>query len=135
MDNIVFGKTMENLRKDKDIIFVKTKTRRNYLVSEPNYHTTKNLPKNLLTKEMIGTWIIVTKPVYLGPPILEISEKVMYEILYSYVNKKMVKKQNYITWIKTLPRSTKKQKTFTLIFQKMLKQDLTVQITNQTYHY
>ena len=130
MDNIVFGKTMENLRKDKDIIFVKTKTRRNYLVSEPNYHTTKNLPKNLLTKEMIGTWIIVTKPVYLGPPILEISEKVMYEILYSYVNKKMVKKQNYITWIKTLPRSTKKQKTFTLIFQKMLKQDLTVQITN-----
>ena len=49
---------------------------------------------------------------------------------YSYVNKKMVKKQNYITWIKTLPRSTKKQKTFTLIFQKMLKQDLTVQITN-----
>ena len=130
MDNIVFGKTMENLRKDKDIIFVKTKTRRNYLVSEPNYHTTKNLPKNLLTKEMIGTWIIVTKPVYLGPPILEISEKVMYEVLYSYVNKKMVKKQNYITWIKTLPRSTKKQKTFTLIFQKMLKQDLTVQITN-----
>ena len=130
MDNIVFGKTMENLRKDKDIIFVKTKTRRNYLVSEPNYHTTKNLPKNLLTKEMIGTWIIVTKPVYLGPPILEISEKVMYEILYSYVNKKMVKKQNYITWIKILPRSTKKQKTFTLIFQKMLKQDLTVQITN-----
>ena len=80
MDNIVFGKTMENLRKDKDIIFVKTKTRRNYLVSEPNYHTTKNLPKNLLTKEMIGTWIIVTKPVYLGPPILEISEKVMYEV-------------------------------------------------------
>ena len=130
MDNIVFGKTMENMRKDKDIIFVKTKTRRNYLVSEPNYHTTKNLPKNLLTKEMIGTWIIVTKPVYLGPPILEISEKVMYEVLYSYVNKKMVKKQNYITWIKTLPRSTKKQKTFTLIFQKMLKQDLTVQITN-----
>ena len=130
MDNIVFGKTMENLRKDKDIIFVKTKTRRNYLVSEPNYHTTKNLPKNLSTKEMIGTWIIVTKPVYLGPPILEISEKVMYEVLYSYVNKKMVKKQNYITWIKTLPRSTKKQKTFTLIFQKMLKQDLTVQITN-----
>ena len=118
------------MRKDKDIIFVKTKTGRNYLVSEPNYHTTKNLPKNLLTKEMIGTWIIVTKPVYLGPPILEISEKVMYEVLYSYVNKKMVKKQNYITWIKTLPRSTKKQKTFTLIFQKMLKQDLTVQITN-----
>ena len=130
MDNIVFGKTMENLRKDKDIIFVKTKTRRNYLVSEPNYHTTKNLPKNLLTKEMIGTWIIVTKPVYLGPSILEISEKVTYEVLYSYVNKKMVKKQNYITWIKTLPRSTKKQNTFTLIFQKMLKQDLTVQITN-----
>ena len=40
MNNVVFGKTMENARKHRDIKLVKTERRRNYLVSEPNYHTT-----------------------------------------------------------------------------------------------
>ena len=39
MNNVVFGKTMENLRKHKDIKLVTTELRRNYLVSEPHHHT------------------------------------------------------------------------------------------------
>ena len=39
MNNVVFGKTMENVGKDRDIKLVTTERRRNYLVSEPNYHT------------------------------------------------------------------------------------------------
>ena len=52
MNNVVFEKTMENVRKHRDIKLVTTKRRRNYLVSEPNYHTTKFFTKNLLAIEM-----------------------------------------------------------------------------------
>ena len=53
MNNAVFGKTSENVRKHRDIQFVTTERRRNYLVSEPNYHTTKCFRDNLLAIEMI----------------------------------------------------------------------------------
>ena len=45
MNNPLFGKTMENVRKHRDIKCVATERRRDYLVSEPNYYTTKFLQK------------------------------------------------------------------------------------------
>ena len=50
MNNAVFGKTMENVRKHKDIKGVTTERRRNFL--EPNYHTMKFFTENLLAIEM-----------------------------------------------------------------------------------
>ena len=41
MNNAVSGKIMENVRKHRDIKLVNTDIKRNKLVSEPNYHTTK----------------------------------------------------------------------------------------------
>ena len=52
MNNAVFRKTMENVRKHRDIKLVRTERRKNYLVSEPNYHTTKRFTENLLVIEM-----------------------------------------------------------------------------------
>ena len=52
MDNAVFGKTMENVRKYKDIKFVTTEGKRKYLVSEPNYHSTKFFTENTLAIEI-----------------------------------------------------------------------------------
>ena len=49
INNSVFGKTMENLRKHRDIKLVTTERRRSYLVSEPRYHTTKFFTEHLLT--------------------------------------------------------------------------------------
>ena len=74
MNNGVFGKTMENVRKHRDIKLVTTKRRRNYLVSEPNYHTTKFFTENLLAIEMKKTEILMNKPVHLELFILELSK-------------------------------------------------------------
>ena len=51
MNDTVFGKTMKNLRKQTNIKLVTTERRRNYLESEPNYHTTKFFTENLLAIE------------------------------------------------------------------------------------
>ena len=52
MNNSVFGKTMENLKKRRDIKLVTTEKRRNYLLSEPNYHTNNFFSGNLFAIEM-----------------------------------------------------------------------------------
>ena len=52
MNKFVFGKTMQNLRKHRDIKLVTTDKRRNQLASEPNYYTTKYFPENLIAIEM-----------------------------------------------------------------------------------
>ena len=109
MNNAVFGKTMENVRKHRDIKLVTTERRRNYLVSEPNYHTTKFFTENLLAIEMKKTEILMNKPVYLGLSILELSKILMYEFWYDYVKPKYGKKaklcymdtDSFIVYIKT----------------------------------
>ena len=50
--NPVFEKTAENVIKHRDIKLVTTEKRKNYLVSEPNYHTAKFYTENLLAIEM-----------------------------------------------------------------------------------
>ena len=79
MNNAVFGKTMENVRKHRDIELVTTDKRRNQLFSEPNYHTTKWLSENLLAIEMRKTKVKMSNPVHLGLSILDISKTLMYE--------------------------------------------------------
>ena len=85
MNNAILGKTMENVRKHRDIKLVTTERRRNYLVSEPNYHTTNLFTENLLAIEIKKTKILMNKPVYLGLSILELSKILMYEFWYDYV--------------------------------------------------
>ena len=75
---------MENGRKHRDIKLVTTERRRNYLVSEPNYHTIKFYTQNLLAIEMRKTPRLMNKPVYLGLLILDLSKTVMYEFWYGY---------------------------------------------------
>ena len=52
MNDAVFGKTMENIRKHEDIKLVTTDKRGNQVASEPNYHTLKYFSENLIAIEM-----------------------------------------------------------------------------------
>ena len=65
VNNTVFGKTMENVRKHRYIKLVTTEARKKYLVSEPSYHVTNLFSENLLAIEMRKTHILMNKPVYL----------------------------------------------------------------------
>ena len=85
MNNAVFGKTMENVRKHRDIKLVKTDKKRNKLVSEPNFHTMKLIDNNLAIIEMRKVKVKMNKPIYLGLSILDIRKITLYEFWYDYV--------------------------------------------------
>ena len=89
INNAVFQKILENVRKHRDIKLVTAERRRNYLlVSETNYHTTNFFTENLLAIEMRKTQIIMNKPIYLGLSILDLSKHITYEFGYDYIKPK-----------------------------------------------
>ena len=88
INNAVFGKTMENIRKYRNIKLVTTDKKRNKLVSEPNYHTMNYISEDLPIIEMNKTSVKMNKPIYLGLSILDISKILMYEFWYDYIKPK-----------------------------------------------
>ena len=88
MNNAFYGKTMENPRNHRDIRVVTTDKRRSMLASEPNYHSTKYISKDLLIMEMRKTEVTMNKPIYVGQAILDISKTLMYEFWYDYIKQK-----------------------------------------------
>ena len=135
INNTVFGKTMENVWKHIDIKFVTTNKRRNQLVSEPNYHTTKYFSEDLLAIEMKKIKVKMNKPVYLGMFILEINKTLMYEFWYDYIKPKYQNNAklcymdtgSFIIHIKT--------EIFVNILLMILKNGLTHQISLKIDHY
>ena len=95
MNNAVFLKTKENVRKHKVIKLVTTEKRKNCLVSELNYchtycHTYchKVFTENLLAIKIKKTEIFMNKLVRLELSILELSKIIMYEFWYDPVKPK-----------------------------------------------
>ena len=70
MNNAVFGKTMENVRKHRDIKLVTTDKKRSKLVSEPNYHMMNYISEDLSIIEMKRTKVKMNKPICLGLSVL-----------------------------------------------------------------
>ena len=119
MNNSVFGKTMENVRNQRDIKLVVTNARRRKLVSEPNYHTRKHFTEDLMAIEMKKTKVIMNKPIYLGQAILDISKTLMYEFWYHYLKPKYKDKVKLCYMDTIIPLYKFKQKIFSWILLKM----------------
>ena len=88
MNNAVFGKTMENIRKHRNIKLVTTDKKGNKLVSESSYHTMNYISEDLSIIEMNKTKVKMNKPIYLRLSILDISKILMYEFWYDYMKPK-----------------------------------------------
>ena len=109
MNNSVFGKTMENVRNYRVIKLVTSEKRRKRLNSEPNYYAHKKFSDELMAIEMKKARVKMTKSLYLGMSILDISKIFMYKFWYDYIRPKYGDKiklcytdtDSFIIYIKT----------------------------------
>ena len=92
MNNAVFGKTLENIRKHRDIKLVTTDKKRNKFVSEPNYHRINYISEDLSIIEMNKTKVKMNKPIYLGLSILDIS-KILIDCNWIRIHNHLVHKR------------------------------------------
>ena len=88
MNNAVFGKAMENIRKHKDIKLVTNEKVYLRMVMKPNFKSGVLFGENLMGCEMGKIKVVMNKPVYLGQVILDLSKIVMYEFHYDYMKPK-----------------------------------------------
>ena len=79
---------MESVRNHRDIKAVTSDKRRSILASEPNYHSSKRISKDLMIIEMKKAEVKMNKTIYLGPVILDICKTLMYEFWYDYIKPK-----------------------------------------------
>ena len=83
-------------------IEILTERRRNYLVSQPNYHTKRSFTELLLAIEVKKAEILMNRPVYLELSILELSKISMYGFWYDYVKPKYGEKTKLFYMVKTV---------------------------------
>ena len=88
MNNSVFGKTMENLRRRVDVRLVTSKQKLLKLASRPTFVSSKIFNDNLVAVHKIKETLILNKPTYVGMCILDLSKTLMYDFHYSYIKKK-----------------------------------------------
>ena len=88
VNNAVFGKMIENVRKRRNIKLIVSEERRKKLASEPNYKACTPFSDNLMAIEMRKTHIIMNKPIIVGQTILDKSKDLMHKFYYNYLRPK-----------------------------------------------
>ena len=88
MNNSVFRKTMENIRRHRDIKLVNNKEDYLKQVMKPNFKGGVLMGADLMSCEMGKVKVKMNKPVYLGQALLDLSKTIMYEFHYDYMKRK-----------------------------------------------
>ena len=88
MNNSVFGKTMENIRKRVDVRLVTSKEKLLKLSSKPTYVSSKIFNENLVAVHKIKETLTMNRPAYVGMCILDLSKTLMYDFHYNYIKHK-----------------------------------------------
>jgi len=88
MNNSVFGKTKESLRKRTNIELVTNETRFKKLTAKPTYVSSKIFDENLVGVYSKKEGLLLDKPSYVGMSILDLSKTLMYDFHYNFIKKK-----------------------------------------------
>ena len=88
MNNSVFGKTMENIRKRVDVRLITDEKKLLKMVSKPTYVSSKIFNENLVAVHKIKETLTLNRPAYIGMCILDLSKTLMYNFHYNYIKKK-----------------------------------------------
>ena len=88
MNNSVFGKTMENIRKRVDVRLVTSKEKLLKLASKPTYVSSKIFNENLVAVHKIKETLTMNRPAYVGACILDLSKTLIYDFHYNYIKHK-----------------------------------------------
>jgi len=88
MNNSVFGKTMENIRKRVDVKLITNEKKLSKMTSKPTYVSSKIFNENLVAVHKIKETLTLNRPAYVGMCILDLSKTLMYDFHYNYIKSK-----------------------------------------------
>ena len=88
MNNSVFGKTMENIRKRVDVRLVTDEKKLLKMAAKPTYVSSKIFNENLVAVHKIKETLTLNRPAYVGMCILDLSKTLMYDFHYNYIKQK-----------------------------------------------
>ncbi|XP_068707630.1 uncharacterized protein [Montipora foliosa] len=88
MNNAVYGKCCENLRKRIDVRLVTDEKKLLKMAAKPTYVSSKIFNENLVAVHKIKETLTLNRPVYVGMCILDLSKTLMYDFHYNYIKQK-----------------------------------------------
>ena len=131
LNNSVFGKTMENIRKRVDVRLVTDKKKLSKLVSKPTFVNSKIFSEDLVAVHKLKEILTLERPAFVGMCILDLSKTLMYEFHYNYIKSRYDNKRNYYLQIRIVYVMKSKRRIFIMSFGK-IKNYLIIVITQKT---
>ena len=98
MNNAVFGKTMENIRKRSNVYLETDPDHFLRQIAKPTYKGCKIFHENLVAVSMMKSRLVLNKPAYVGMCILDLSKTLMYDFHYNFIKAKYGEKNNFIVF-------------------------------------